>query len=80
MVAHRVTVPTATTITFIPQDDDGERILDEFEQQTSLDPEDGGDGGRIYPLEGPDHRIEIIETLDDIDPEWNEHLALQSPA
>ena len=70
----------ATTITFIPQDDEGERILDEFEQQTSLAPEDGGDSARIYPLEGDDHRIEIIETLDGIDAQWNEHLALESPA
>jgi hypothetical protein len=70
----------ATTITLIPQDDDGERILDEFEQQTSLDPEDGGDAARIYSLEGDDHRIEIIETLDDIDAEWTQHIALDSPA
>ncbi|HEY6762323.1 MAG TPA: hypothetical protein VI318_22680 [Baekduia sp.] len=72
----------ATTITFIPQDDEGERILDEFEQQTSLDAEPGEDdaSSRTYPLEGDDHRIEIIETLDDIDPEWTEHVALESPA
>jgi hypothetical protein len=70
----------ATTISFIPQDDDGERILDEFEQQTSLEAEDGGDRARIYALEGDDHRIEIIETLDDIDAEWPQHIALESPA
>lgn len=70
----------ATSITFIPQDDDGERILDEFEQQTSLEPEDGGDAARIYALEGDDHRIEIIETLDDIDSDWTRHIALESPA
>jgi hypothetical protein len=70
----------ATSITLIPQDDEGERILDEFEQQTSLDPEDGGDAARIYALEGEDHRIEIIETLDDIDADWPQHVALESPA
>jgi hypothetical protein len=70
----------ATTITLIPQDDDGERILDEFEQQTSLEAEDGGDHARIYALEGEDHRIEIIETLDDIEAEWPQHIALESPA
>jgi hypothetical protein len=70
----------ATTITFVPQDDEGERILDEFETQTGLDAEDGGDAARIYPLEGDDHRIEIIETLDGISDSWTEHLALESPA
>jgi hypothetical protein len=70
----------ATTITLIPQDADGERILDELEAQTSLEPEEGDDGARIYALEGDDHRIEIIDTLDEVDGEWNEHLALEPPA
>jgi hypothetical protein len=70
----------ATSITFIPQDDEGERILDELEQQTQLTAEDGGDSARIYALEGEDHRIEIVETLDDIDADWPRHIALESPA
>jgi hypothetical protein len=71
----------ANTIIFLAQDDDGERILDEFEQQTDLVPEEGGDSAeRVYALEGDDHRIEIIQTLDDIDAEWPQHLALESPA
>jgi hypothetical protein len=70
----------ATSITFIPQDDEGERILDELEQQTQLEPEDGGDGARIYALEGEDHRIEIVETLDDIDGDWAQHIAVEPPA
>jgi hypothetical protein len=70
----------ATSITFIPQDDDGERILDELETQTGLEAQDGGDAARIYPLEGDDHRIEIVETLDDIDGDWPQHIALESPA
>ncbi|MCW2983270.1 MAG: hypothetical protein JWR63_840 [Conexibacter sp.] len=70
----------ANTITFLAQDDDGERILDEFEQQTDLVPEEGGGAERVYALEGDDHRIEIIQTLDDIDTTWPQHIALESPA
>jgi hypothetical protein len=71
----------ATTLTLIPQDDEGEKILDEFEVRTGLEPEETGDEDeRIYPLEGEDHRIEIVETLDDIDAEWTQHLSLGSPA
>jgi hypothetical protein len=70
----------ATTLTLIPQDDEGEKILDEFEVRTGLEPEETGDDDeRIYPLEGEDHRIEIVETLDDIDTEWTQHLSLGSP-
>ena len=70
----------ATSITFIAADDDGARILDEFEEQTSLEPEDGGGASRTYALEGDDHRIEIIQTLDDIEADWPQHIALESPA
>jgi hypothetical protein len=70
----------ADTITLIPQDDDAEKILDEFEVRTGLEAEVGDDDERIYPIEGEDHRIDIIETLDDIDPEWPRHVALGSPA
>lgn len=70
----------ATTITLIAQDDEGERILDEFEQQTSLEAELGDDAARMYPLEGDDHRIEIIQTLDDIDAQWPQHIALELAA
>lgn len=73
----------ADTITLLPKDDEGERILDEFEQQTDLSPsgEDGEDGAsRVYPLEGDDHQVEIVQTLTDIDPEWSQHIALEMPA
>lgn len=71
----------ADTITFLPKDDDGERILDEFEQQTDLEAtSDGDESARAYALEGEDHRVEIVQTLTDIDPEWSEHIALQMPA
>lgn len=71
----------ADTITFLPKDDDGERILDEFEQQTDLEATPGGDeSARVYALEGDDHQTEIVQTLTDIDPEWSQHIALQMPA
>ena len=72
----------ADTITFLPKDDEGERILDEFEQQTDLaaDAGDEDDTARVYPLEGDDHRVEIVETLNGIDSGWAEHIALQMPA
>jgi hypothetical protein len=71
----------ADTITFLPKDDEGERILDEFEQQTDLEATAGGDeSARVYALEGEDHRIEIVETLNSIDSGWSEHIALQMPA
>jgi hypothetical protein len=70
----------ANTITFVTKDDDGERILDEFEQQTDLAPDNSGSAERrVYALEGEDHQIEIVETLTDIDPEWSQHIALEQP-
>jgi hypothetical protein len=70
----------ADTITLLPRDDDGERILDEFEEQTGLTPEDDEDRARIYALEGDDHRIEIVQSLDDIAADWPEHIGLEWPA
>jgi hypothetical protein len=70
----------ANTITLIAQDDEAEAILDEFEERTGLEPEEGDDETRVYPIEGADHRIEIIETLDEIDEHWPRHVALGSPA
>lgn len=70
----------ASTITLIPQDDEAERILAEFEERTGLQPEVADDDSRIYEIEGDEHRIEIVETLDDIDAGWTEHVALGSPA
>jgi hypothetical protein len=69
----------ASTIILISQDDDGERILDQFEERTGLEAEKGDDDERIYPIEGDDHRIEIVETLDDIDTDWTKHVALGQP-
>jgi hypothetical protein len=70
----------ATTITFIPQDDDARRILDAFEERTGLSGDHAGDDARIYELQGDDHRVEVVQTLDSIDPQWTRHIALESPA
>jgi hypothetical protein len=70
----------ADTITFLPKDDEGERILDEFEQQTDLEATPSDDSARAYPLTGDDHQVEIVQTLTDIDPEWSQHIALEMPA
>jgi hypothetical protein len=70
----------ASSITFLTTDGaSGNRVLDEFEQRTALRAERSADR-RIYALEGEDHRIEIVRTLDDIDPEWSRHLAMELPA
>ena len=46
-----------------------------------LSPDAEADGeARVYPIEGDDHRIEIVQTLTDIDPEWSEHVAIEMPA
>jgi hypothetical protein len=70
----------ADTLILIPQDDEAERILDEFEEQTGLEPDEGDDDARVYPLEGEDHRIEVVQALTDIDEDWAEHVTLGSPA
>jgi hypothetical protein len=70
----------ADTLILIPQDDEAQRILDEFEDQTGLEPEEGDDDARVYALEGEDHRIEVVQALTEIDEDWSEHLALGSPA
>jgi hypothetical protein len=70
----------ASTITLIPQDDEAERILAEFEERTGLEPEISDDDARIYEIEDDEHRIEVVETLDDIHSSWTEHVALGSPA
>jgi hypothetical protein len=67
----------ADTITFLIADDDGDRILDELEQQADLEGE-VGDAARTYVLEGADQRSEILESLTDIDADWADHLNEQA--
>lgn len=69
----------ADTITLIAKDEDGERILDEFEARTSLEAE-ADDGTREYALSDDDHRIDVVQTLTGIDEGWTEHIALEMPS
>ncbi len=59
---------------------DADRILDAFEEQTGLESEKPDDQTRVYPLEGDDHRIEVVQTLTEIDEHWPDHLSPQAPA
>jgi hypothetical protein len=68
----------ADTITFVPLDDDGERILDELETQAGLETDTVEDATRIYTLEGEDQRGEVLEALEDIDAEWQVHVSLEA--
>ena len=70
----------ADTITLIAQDEQAAEIMDAFERETGLVPEDGDDETRVYEIEGADHEIEIVQTLNDIDEDWSEHLSIGPPA
>ena len=54
------------------------RIIASFAERTGLARQDV-DGGASFPLKAGDHRVEVVQTLTDIDPEWTEHLALGDP-
>jgi hypothetical protein len=68
----------ADTISFVPLDDDGERILDELETQAGLESDTVEDRVRVYTLEGDDQRGEVIEALADIDAEWQLHVSIEA--
>jgi hypothetical protein len=59
--------------------DDTERILTEFELRTGLAADVRGDA-RYYEINGEQHRTRLVQTLNDIDPRWAEHLAFRLPA
>jgi hypothetical protein len=70
----------ASSITFVVTNQpDADRILDAFEQQTGLESEKPDEQTRIYPLEGDDHRVEVVQTLTKIDEHWTDHLSPQVP-
>jgi len=58
---------------------EGERILDEFQRRTGLEP-DVRDDVRYYELRGDAHRTPIVQTLTDIDARWTAHVGLKLPA
>ncbi|MFL5864361.1 MAG: hypothetical protein ACJ780_26920 [Solirubrobacteraceae bacterium] len=54
-------------------------IMESFAARTGLERRDV-DGGAVFPLESADdHRVEVVQTLTDIDAEWTQHLALGDP-
>jgi len=57
---------------------DAGRILDAFEDRTGLQAEPHGDG-RLYQLHGPEHQTHIVQTLNEIDAGWTEHIGLGFP-
>jgi hypothetical protein len=69
----------ADTFTLIPQDDAGERIVERFAEKTGLDVEED-DGRHVFDVEGVEHEIPFVQTLDEIDEDWNEHLEIGEPA
>lgn len=54
-------------------------IINAFAERTGLEPEEI-EGGASFPIEGEEHEIDIVRTLDEIDPDWTDHLALGDPA
>jgi hypothetical protein len=71
----------ASSITFVlTNQPDADRILDAFEEQTGLESEKPDDRTRVYPLEGDDHRVAVVQTLTEIDEHWPKYLSPQVPA
>lgn len=57
---------------------EAQRILDAFADQTGLAAESRKDGTR-FALDSPDHQIKVVETLNEIDPDWPRHLSFGAP-
>jgi hypothetical protein len=55
-----------------------ERVVEVFAQSTGLTIEPIDDGAKLA-LRGTDHRVKVVETLTDIDPNWSDYLALGAP-
>ena len=55
-----------------------ERLVAVFAQRTGLLIEPIDDDAKLA-LRGSDHRVKVVETLTDIDPNWSGYLALGQP-
>ena len=69
----------ADTITLIAQDEEGERIIQAFAKETGLEGEESA-GRHIFDVDPDEHDVPVIQTLDEIDEDWTEHVALEDPA
>lgn len=58
-------------------DEDADRILDAFEEQTGLHGDDEGDRRR-FDVAGGGH-VDVVQTLTDIDEDWTEHVGVADP-
>jgi hypothetical protein len=66
----------AAAVRLVPLDDRGREIIDAFEEATNVRPtEVQHDGSRRYYLHGGDASA---DTLDRIDPDWQEHVTRAS--
>jgi hypothetical protein len=59
-------------------DEDADRILDAFEEQTGLHGDDEGDRRR-FDVAGSGHTVDVVQTLTDIDEDWTEHVGVADP-
>jgi hypothetical protein len=55
-----------------------DEIIGAFAEQTGLQAREI-DGGASFLIKGSEHAINVIQTLDEIDPDWTEHVALGDP-
>ena len=65
----------------LPREGDERRadeIIRAFAERTGLEPQQI-DGGTSFPIEGAEHATNVVQTLDEIDPDWTEHVALGDP-
>jgi hypothetical protein len=56
-----------------------EKILAAFADETGLTPETIGDGVR-FELGREDHDVKVVQTLNDIDPDWSRFISLREPS
>ena len=59
-------------------DEEADRILDAFEEQTGLHGDDEGDRRR-FDVSGGGHQVDVVQTLTDIDEQWTEHVGVADP-
>ncbi len=59
-------------------DEDADRILDAFEDQSGLEGDDEGDRRR-FDIAGRQHEIDIVQMLTDIDENWTDHVGVADP-
>lgn len=59
-------------------EDRASEIIEAFGERTGLEAGEV-DGGASFSLAGEEHEVEVVQTLDEIDPSWADHLALGDP-